>query len=115
MRISDWSSDVCSSDLAGELFLDGAAGRPRRLGERVDVGAGLQRDAGDDADEFLELLVLGDKIGFAIDLDDRAPGALDGNADQALGGGAAGLLGGGGEALGAQPVRSEEHTSELQS
>src|SRR3546814_12342920 len=38
MRISDWSSDVCSSDLVGE--------RPRQRGERL-----LRRDAEDAQNE----------------------------------------------------------------
>src|SRR3546814_2572684 len=32
MRISDWSSDVCSSDLCAALF-DGAGDRPKAAGE----------------------------------------------------------------------------------
>src|SRR3546814_9713570 len=46
MRISDWSSDVCSSDLALLVELDGAAGRRRRAGaharelQRLRVGDG---------------------------------------------------------------------------
>ena len=91
-------------DIVGQLLLDGAAGRIGRALQRLDVIAGLERQASDVADEFLELLVLGDEVGFGIDLDDRALGALDGDADEPFGGGAAGLLGGGGEALGAQPV-----------
>src|SRR3546814_14511199 len=35
MRISDWSSDVCSSDLEQELVIDFADGRPRQ-GDRFD-------------------------------------------------------------------------------
>src|SRR3546814_16854676 len=41
MRISDWSSDVCSSDLARRL--DGAAGEDARAGRRprrAEPGAG---------------------------------------------------------------------------
>src|SRR3546814_13040495 len=38
MRISDWSSDVCSSDLAG-LEDDGVIGS--EAGEGVDVGVGV--------------------------------------------------------------------------
>src|SRR3546814_1820691 len=47
MRISDWSSDVCSSDLrrhAAALAIGAANGVARRLGgnhDDVDVGTGL--------------------------------------------------------------------------
>src|SRR3546814_10534975 len=59
MRISDWSSDVCSSDLG-----DGAARRIGGSAERVDIGDGAgERDLGYVADETLELFVLGDEIG----------------------------------------------------
>src|SRR3546814_9162741 len=100
MRISDWSSDVCSSDLG-----DGAARRIGGSAERVDIGDGAgERDLGYVADETLELFVLGDEIGFAVDFDHRTAGAVGGDADQALGGDTAGLLGGGGKTLGPQPV-----------
>ena len=75
-----------------------------RSAERLDVGAVLQRELGDVADEILEELVLGDEVGFRIHLDDGAAIALDGDADEALGRRAAGLLGGGRQTLGAQPV-----------
>src|SRR3546814_1665259 len=35
LRISDWSSDVCSSDLRGSPVVLEAAGDPRRRGEQV--------------------------------------------------------------------------------
>src|SRR3546814_1580904 len=41
MRISDWSSDVCSSDLAAMLAM--VAGR--RLGHLLDIGTGTGRMA----------------------------------------------------------------------
>src|SRR5262249_31437478 len=63
------------------------------------------------ANEILELLVLGDEIGLAIDLDRGALLAVDGDSDEAFRGGAAGLLGGGGEALGAQPVDRGFHVA----
>src|SRR3546814_1115928 len=117
MRISDWSSDVCSSDLFG----DGGAARIGGGVQRVDVGdAAGERDLRHVADEALELLVLRNEVGFAVHFDHRAAVAVGGDADEAFGGDAAGLLGGGGEALGAEPVdrrfdvaRSEEHKSEL--
>src|SRR3546814_3759332 len=57
MRISDWSSDVCSSDLAGDADL--AAGRHRLL-----VGAGGVEDDGPRASPLhgqrpVDLLVVG--------------------------------------------------------
>src|SRR6185503_2203103 len=63
-----------------------------------------ERDRRGGPDEVLELLVLGDEIGLAVDLDDRALAVVDGDPDQALGRGTAGFLGGGGEPLGAEPV-----------
>src|SRR3546814_19805558 len=52
MRISDWSSDVCSSDLAFERGADGADDLAHRLGERLcDLGlrhADLRRAAVDE-------------------------------------------------------------------
>src|SRR3546814_14535238 len=35
MRISDWSSDVCSSDLGAEAVLDGLAKLPPRRGQDI--------------------------------------------------------------------------------
>src|SRR3546814_16532827 len=50
MRISDWSSDVCSSDLRGLLVWvgverggDRGAGRVRRVAGRCDAGRGINR------------------------------------------------------------------------
>src|SRR3546814_1562074 len=119
MRISDWSSDVCSSDLGGNHFIE------------------LQPD-----DERARCLTPGDiSVGLALILEDvldnaRQPlGALAehalGGADQIVAlvglirlrgrgrrGGIAGLLVGGGgrrRLLRIDVGRSEEHTSELQS
>src|SRR3546814_992426 len=87
MRIRGWSSDVCSADLLGK------------------------HDPGDLANELLELLVLGDEIGFRIDLDGGAGGAPDGDTDQPFGGGSARLLLRGRKALGAQPVDRGFHVA----
>src|SRR3546814_11617924 len=51
MRISDWSSDVCSSDLHGRRVLlgaqdEGLAVELRQLGLAVDAGGGFQYRAG---------------------------------------------------------------------
>src|SRR3546814_3730669 len=98
MRISDWSSDVCSSDLAGPRELvsvdDDAVGRrqPRTDdAQAVDLGADLDRLRRNHA-------VLAD------DIDDLAR--------------LVGLHRGGGDQQRARRLacrRSEEHTSELQS
>src|SRR3546814_6567315 len=50
MRISDWSSDVCSSDLAPAVRVDGSGPRQRvpdaEVGRQVDIGMAerAQRD-----------------------------------------------------------------------
>src|SRR3546814_3730029 len=88
MRISDWSSDVCSSDLAGDGL---------RLGfHRLTDTAGRMHDVGDgrtDRDARVQ----------------RLPGrSLDGGDLRRN------VIGRGG-GLGGERFRSEEHTSELQS
>src|SRR3546814_1753546 len=92
MRISDWSSDVCSSDLAdpakGVAYLERAhkAGIPSataRLGEAYLEGRGVPQDPG----KAIPLLQQAAEAG--------QPGAM--------------------MALGQGYLRSEEHTSELQS
>src|SRR3546814_1847985 len=40
MRISDWSSDVCSSDLAVQAALDGEAAERSRLAKDLHDGLG---------------------------------------------------------------------------
>jgi len=63
------------------------------------------------AHEILELIVLGDEIGFRIHFDSNALGARNGDADEALSGGAARLLGGSGQTLGAQEIDSGFHVA----
>src|SRR3546814_8676101 len=101
MRISDWSSDVCSSDLlaeteAGGVLVDQDAGhalRPVATGpahHRVDVARAA---AGDERLAAVEHVVrVADLVGTGL---------------QRRGVGARARFG--------QAVRSEEHTSELQS
>src|SRR3546814_6155148 len=88
MRISDWSSDVCSSDLGGEKLL-------RRRRHRFDLG---RRDADrrqiDDRERAEREAELGEHG------DDRADHAAPQHPVHA-------------ERV--QDARSEEHTSELQS
>src|SRR3546814_19053469 len=76
MRISDWSSDVCSSDLAQQILLDCvgatfrqalvvavAAGRVRMTGN-VDLQARIRlRDVGDDVGRIIKhLLGIGGQV-----------------------------------------------------
>src|SRR3546814_8231582 len=89
MRISDWSSDVCSSDLGARLSRHARSSRrahprdPDRLAFRVDGGDGIGA------------------VGRAAVRDARQRDR-HGDADRL-------------SAAGAGPYRSEEHTSELQS
>src|SRR3546814_6503188 len=95
MRISDWSSDVCSSDLLREMtFLEARAilgNYELRLGDTTYV-ADIARDVVLDVRYGGEELKAGQEIpkGSRINL----------------------ILGNG---MGDSEVRSEEHTSELQS
>src|SRR3546814_6057020 len=85
VRISDWSSDVCSSDLAGRMS-NGSAKRPaslRRAGQAMRSGATPR-------------MVLSTSLRRARQ---RGPNwSMPGSA-----------------IVGIIPMRSEEHTSELQS
>jgi len=92
-------------NVLGQLVAHSATARIGRRLEGFDIaGAGFKRDRGGVAHEALELVVLGDEVGFRVDLDGNALGALDEHADQTFGRGAARLLLGGGKALGAQRV-----------
>src|SRR5579884_1626159 len=55
-------------------------------------------------DRVLEVVALGDEVGLAVELDDRADVAVDGDVHRALRRGAPGALARAGETLGAQPV-----------
>src|SRR3546814_3033452 len=107
MRISDWSSDVCSSDLAGEAAEHvvalgdqlAPAARTELSGCAVAVGqrhrdqpalGGIEGRGGDEA--------------VPVDVHLEPRGGLDVGHDGGPGVGAA-----------VEEVRSEEHTSELQS
>src|SRR3546814_1667349 len=113
MRISDWSSDVCSSDLRAA-----AASRFHALGLSPRAGGGVAEIAG--AEEGVELLRDAGEIGGHAAADAFGHAGIDGgdeahrdrpeqqrihDIEEAW----AGAAGPGVEA------RSEEHTSELQS
>src|SRR3546814_2878772 len=97
MRSSDWSSDVCSSDLFSHAEV-GEADSARPLGWIVENTA-IRRASLDGA------LALAEGAGAKIDL--RAPGDIV-EVTRHSGGVTARLADG-------STVRSEEHTSELQS
>src|SRR3546814_2065414 len=120
MRISDWSSDVCSSDLGKGSDLAGAIARhpmhklggffakprPFIAAEHVttDAGTGLVHMAPDHGEEdFIACKKIGIEPVFAVTDDGRY-------REDWL------WLGGRGSVINPQfnaPVRSEEHTSEL--
>src|SRR3546814_10712909 len=121
MRISDWSSDVCSSDLAAvavpEATVPEVAVPEAAAPGASDLEATVQR-LGRDLQSLSEtarqsaLDVLNRESPYVITTDQLvaiAAGALVGAA-------VVDVLGGGGLAsLTAAALRSEEHTSELQS
>src|SRR3546814_4699236 len=102
MRISDWSSDVCSSDLRSKCF------EPQPIGRFGKPNAGIVRDACG--------------IGGEVDEIDRSPHRPAPPVERARDAPAVGMEGDvdpGAQRAEQQPVeraqRSEEHTSELQS
>src|SRR3546814_20007756 len=75
MRISDWSSDVCSSDLAGDRFAAGiehfaarqgfqAAEREREI--RAVVDAAIERDERRLVERFEQLRALAEQRSVAV-------------------------------------------------
>src|SRR3546814_3629516 len=97
MRISDWSSDVCSSDLLAEPRL--------ALGQRVGSGAAARLGSIDQLGECRALFRQRHRdAGQSLDLGCGRRQALLQLGQMGLG-----LVGA------ARPGRSEEHTSELQS
>src|SRR3546814_4034962 len=105
MRISDWSSDVCSSDLAlGAEPLDHFEHRAVDLGDDLDHAVMVaQIDEDEVAVIALAMYPTRDTDGF--------PGAV--RAKLAAGMGAIGVHDGISDCV--TPARSEEHTSEPQS
>src|SRR3546814_1013311 len=98
MRISDWSSDVCSSDL-------------RRAGHRQQGGA----PGGAEAEQRLDArTLLARALGQALQAErDAGHGVAEDHAEQRQG--VARVVPGVRAHLRGQCKRSEEHTSELQS
>src|SRR3546814_10820431 len=124
MRISDWSSDVCSSDLAFGLERDVVLRVRRRLAVLADIGAQKAPVAGvaRPLEVVLVAAVLADRCRrrvhqpHVLDLELAAQRELEPAVEvvdvaaQATGGFAFGD-----QRLAARVDRSEEHTSELQS
>src|SRR3546814_2288111 len=118
MRISDWSSDVCSSDLVQDSGRD-LEGRVRPA-ERLAGGGDLRLAQGRAVGGGGALLVGGAEAdGGAAGDEARAVALLRGGdgAGDGIGVVAVDALGrpAGGAEAGELVVRSEEHTSELQS
>src|SRR3546814_6206458 len=96
MRISDWSSDVCSSDLT--VFQSYALFPHLTVGQNIGFGLEmLGRPREQRAQRVEQMLALVKLAGYA----NRRPAQLSGGQQQRV-------------AL-ARALRSEEHTSELQS
>src|SRR3546814_14785463 len=70
MRISDWSSDVCSSDLAAERVAIGQRYRHRRIDHAVDLEQLLPHRLLQAED--VQRLLLGGRGGKALALEDLA-------------------------------------------
>src|SRR3546814_1316651 len=105
MRISDWSSDVCSSDLAG--------GGCRRTATIIDVQAiGADTDSHNFRTQFPERR-RGDLIGRAIRAIDHDLQAIETKVRRKAGFHRMDIAPS--RVLNATGPRSEEHTSELQS
>ena len=82
-----------------------------RGADHLDRLADVQRKLGDVTHQRLKIGILGDEIGFRIDLDRNAAAVRDRHADKPLGRNAVGLLGGFGQTLGAQPIDGGFHVA----
>src|SRR3546814_4361268 len=114
MRISDWSSDVCSSDLvlrAVGVDLDerGLLGGVVLADLLDDTTIALGARVGDD-DAVVGRADLSETLETDLDSHD-SPGGVEG--DEPIAG--VGCASGGSSMIGPRLDRSEEHTSELQS
>src|SRR3546814_6674720 len=110
MRISDWSSDVCSSDLwqLPSKAIDNPSCVSERRADlaRGEIGIGRERDRAADDDDRGARVERGARGDDALLIAGRAVGGADAGHDE--------------EPLGPKParvgdLRSEAHTSELQS
>ena len=81
------------------------------------AGGGLRAFGGDELGQGvglrLELLAAGDEVGLALQLDEGADLAVDGEGDDALGVLPVAALGAGGEALLAQPLLGGFHVASV--
>ena len=99
-------------NVVGQRVSHGAAARIGSSLQRFNViRTEAQRRFGGLAHKVLELVVLGDEVGFRVDLYGHTLGAGNSHANQAFSGGAAGLLGNRGKALGAQQVNGGFHVA----
>src|SRR3546814_10497299 len=105
MRISDWSSDVCSSDLVTRVFTAGDAARRNLVTviERPGVGIRAAIDSLDEHDRDYGLVIDRDRHVLGMVTADTLRDELKRNAEPRY---ANAFVDG---------CRSEEHTSELQS
>src|SRR3546814_1234989 len=94
MRISDWSSDVCSSDLVVQHL--GQHHGPRLAARLARKGHQVLADLRHAAGEILDALQVALRLGLAVALEQQQR-----------------IVGIGADCR--QRLRSEEHTSELQS
>src|SRR3546814_8654590 len=112
MRISDWSSDVCSSDLQDQVFEAGVMARNQ---EMPGVAAGIadhvdQRRGGGEIDAAVPMRFERVEAGGGLEDVERFGDAHGGRGDDAVDGQLVPF-----QPLADQFGRSEEHTSELQS
>src|SRR3546814_11610660 len=70
VRISDWSSDVCSSGLPGDAGVPGAACLRQRRARRTRAGA-VRRRAGAEAGRDRKSVVWGKRVSVRVDLGGR--------------------------------------------
>src|SRR3546814_1665565 len=114
MRISDWSSDVCSSDLSVEIAIAQEAGR--LVVSVLDDGVGLPRERDRITEPYVTTRMRGTGLGLAIvkKIVEEHFGSLE-FLDRPGGGTIARLTFDMHLRAAARDERSEEHTYELQS
>src|SRR3546814_9271283 len=117
MRISDWSSDVCSSDLQNVQVSGGSIGAPPNPGDNAFQYVVSTQGRFEDPREFRAVIVKSGEDGRLVRLQDVARvelGAREYITNSYLNGKPAVALGVF-QRPGTNALRSEEHTSELQS